>query len=451
VWKHFEKQMRGQGIDKKRLIAECIGAFRQEFKYDGPLDSDRHRETLRQAQLARMQGKNGEQLRANLAKKSSGPRPERYGKTGLNPSGWNPSNWEISKCLTLGMDQADTAKKLGGKDNHKLIGRRAASMDLARDASFLCDCGDFFLNRSLFGLRELSGFAVSDFDKIVGLSEGRSQASRPGDSIANPEDARLAIEWRNGVIRELLNVSAESHCGLRLGEKVYSQERVLKIFLPELAGLNGALVLTIGKIRQEAHEHPEWAVDQLGELCICRHAAIEQSANSQDTRWRKSLRYLATQEKFLKGNLTRLRGTEGDGELVREMIGYGAHHYTVQNALRDNTDLIPPLEIRMLIKEFAPKFAKPKPKQGGAPTGLRDDTIERIRRMAGLEMAHPRWTQERMAPFVFWDTPASCQSNIRPFSSTYRPQIDALKQKLTKSEIQEIVRDATKFLKDDRS
>lgn len=70
-------------------MADGIRAYREEFRIsDGvPLASDQHRETLRQAQLARIGGPNGKQIRAHLAQKASGPHPEKYGKTGIKPSG----------------------------------------------------------------------------------------------------------------------------------------------------------------------------------------------------------------------------------------------------------------------------------------------------------------------------------------------------------------------------
>jgi hypothetical protein len=370
------------------------------------------------------------EYRQGAAQKSAGPKPHLYSKTGVDPSGWDPSNWEIAKRLCSGIGQAETAKHLGGGSNHKLVGRRAEPMDLALGASFVCDCGQPLTNGQLFELREISGFEVADFDRYVGLAEGRSSATRPTDSLVNPEDAQAVIAWRDSVISELRRVSASEHLGLKLhGTRVYSQERVLKTLLPSLGALNTALIGTMGKIRETLRANLDWSVGELGRW-IGKEAAIEHSF-SQDTRWRLTLRYLARREEFPTENLPRLRApNENDGELAREAIGHGANHYTVQNALRQDTEIIPKFELRLLIERFAPKLARPKPSPGGAPPGPREMTSLRNEMAAISELLGNR-QKEVAEDFLFGGKTAEDRMNKTfDYFSHHRPEIDSLKTEL---------------------
>ena len=447
VWKHYEKELREQGVeDKRRMMAEGIRAYQTEHEIPPgvPLASDDHRKRLSEGQSKGMQGPDGERRKAQIAETLSRPRPDLRGKTGPNPSGVAFDNWPMVKLLSQGYTAEVTAKNLGlkGKNRAHTVNKRAQGLGLRGfGTEFLLDHGKPFSNGRLFDLRGVSGFECLDFDRCAGLSEGRSRGTRPRDSLALPDDARLAVEWRDGVLRELMDAANSGERILRLGDKHFPVDQVLKTFLPELAELNNALVLTMPRIRQAARKNPEWTAAQLCEE-ICSFAQIEQSVEADDTRWRVTLRYLWQAEDWIIGpadspgtNFERLRASEvqNDGQFAREMMGsrYGASQWTVQNALKPSTGRIEPSNIQALILRFAPKFARAKPKLG-RDKGQHPDTIERIRRAAGLEMAHPRWTQERMAPFVFWDTPKSCQANIRPFLSTYRKDIELKKQTLTR-------------------
>jgi hypothetical protein len=374
--------------------AQALQKYREEFHIpdDLHLAADWHRQRLSQGQSRRMNGPDGEKIREHLAQKSARPHPERYGKTGLNPSGKVIPSWGIAKRLTQGKGLVETMDELGAP-NHKLIQRRAAALGLAFGTAFLCDQGEPFRYDSLSHLRKASGFEAEDFDKYVGLSVGRSGSQRP-EVILNPKEARKAMRWRDEVTTALLAVPA-----LHVAGKDYRKDDVLRTFLPELLDVNRSLMLTISEIRKAAREHPEWGV---AELCgsICEGAQREQSVNSGDNRWRKTLRYLWQAEEWIAKNLGRLRGSEHDGPLIREMIGarYGATHQAVQNALRDRTETIARMEMRMIVMTFAPTFAEAR-KEPGSPTGPRPATRETIPKLAALRFLD--YSQPQMVSFLY--------------------------------------------------
>jgi hypothetical protein len=344
----------------------ALQQYREEFHIpdDVTLAADWHREKLSQGQSRRMQGPSGEQVRAEIGRTLSRPRPDLYGKTGRNPSGKSLSSWPIAKRLTQGRGLVETMDELGAP-NHKLIQRRGAAMGLAFDTAFLCDQGEPFRYASLSHLRKAAGFEAEDFDKYVGLSVGRSGAQK-ADVILNPKGASRAVKWRDDVVTALLAVPP-----LHVAGKDYRKDEILHTFLPALQELNSALVLTMPEMRKAASEHPEWDVDQLCEE-ICFAAQREQSAGSTDSRWRKTLRYLWQAEEWILKNLDRLRGPGDDGPLVREMIGsrYGTTQQMVQNALRERTGTIAPMEVRMLILKYAPESAEPPKKDPGRPATM---------------------------------------------------------------------------------
>jgi hypothetical protein len=426
VWKYYP------GLS----MADGIRAYREEFRIppDISLDSDNHRQTLRQAQLARMRGPDGKKIRADLAQKASGPHPDRYGKTGTKPSGKAILNWPIAKSFVRGKGDAQTAKDVGAA-NHKLVQRRATSLGLAFSTAFLCDHGEPLRSRTLFDLRRAVGFEANEFDRYAGLDEGRSQATRPADSIMKPDQARKAIEWRDALIESLLATEVLSVGGIKIGK-----DRVLRTLLPGLWDVNRFLVMTMTELRKRVCENPVLPLAELGEW-ICQQAAIEKHASPTDQRWRRTLRYFATErgEQFLQNNLDRLRGTQDDGELVRSIIGYGASPVIVQNALRERTEVIQPLEVRMLIKDFAPRFAEEK-KTIGPPGGLRDETKERILLAAAVSVRGR--TQRKMAKYLYPDKPASSESNCYRFHSDHRAEITSQKNKLNHSEAERLVNQA---------
>jgi hypothetical protein len=426
AWKHYA------GLS----MADGIRAYREEFKIpeDISLDSDKHRETLRQAQLARMRGPNGKKIRADLAEKASGQHPEKYGKTGTKPSGKAIWNWPIAKSLARGKGDVQTAKQVGAA-NHKLVQRRAASLGLAFSTAFLCDHGEPFRYRSLYDLRRAVGCEADEFEKYAGLDERRSQATRPADSIVNPDEARKVIAWRDALIESLLAAKVLSLGGIKIGT-----DRVLKTLLPQLLETNRFLMLTIADLRKKVRDNPALTVAELGEW-ICHQAAIEKSSSATDERWRRTLRYLATErgEQFLQNNLDRLRGPEDDGEIVRSMIGYGASPVIIQNALRERTVVIEPTDMRALIHKYAQSSAEPK-KKIGAPEGFRSDTARRIELAAAFSLCG--WSQRKMAKYLYPDKPASSESNCYRFHSDYRTEVTSKKAKLKHSEAERLVNQA---------
>jgi hypothetical protein len=399
------------------------------------LAADWHRQRLSQGQSKHMHGPGGERARAHIAQTLSRPRPDLYGKTGRNPSGKAISSWEIAKRLTQGKGLVETMDELGAP-NHKLIQRRASALGLAFGTAFLCDQGEPYRYGALSHLRKAAGFETEDFDKYVGLSVGRSGAQKP-DVILNPKEARKVIDWRDEVVTALLAARA-----LHVAGKDYRKDDVLRTFLPALSDLNDALVRTMPEIRTAAREHPARGMTGLGEA-VAWDAAREESAKSTDYRWRRTLRYLWQAERWIAKNLDRLRAYEDDGPLVRSLIGwrYGATQQTVQNALRERTEGIPPLEVRLLILTYAPSFAETK-KKSGAPTGVRTKTKEQIELAAAFDLMG--WTRKDMAPFLFPDTPRSAESNTYRVFSEHSRKINVAKKKLTPARAKERVEQATR-------
>jgi hypothetical protein len=421
-----------------KLSAEAaLREFRTEFNIpdDVPLVADWHRELLSRGHTARMQGPHGELTKANLAEKSSHPNPEGSGKTGVNPSENPLSNWAVAKYLVRGIGQVDTAKKLG-ESNHYRVQRRSASMSLSFGAAFICDQCDPFRHRNLCGLRRIVGLDAANFERYVGLEEGRSNATRPADAIVNPSDAVLVVAWRDHLLKTLLAKGS-----LALGIKI-GRGRVLKTLLPEIAETNRFLLLTIGEIRAAMREPSESGVDNLGEF-VCGQAAIEESVQSSDNRWRKTLRYLASDrlEEWLKNNLVRLRGSELDGEIVRAMIGYGASSVIVRNALRYRTSVIEPADVRSLIHKYAPAFAEPRKPSGGTPVGLCPETRERVQIAAAFSRCG--WSIRKSAPFLSPGQPEGAVDNAYVFYSRYRTEIESAKAAMLQKQAEAIVQQIT--------
>ena len=423
----------------KLSAADALREYMREFKIpeddDVHLAADWYRKLLSRGHATRMQGPDGEQIKANLAEKSSRPYPERYSKTRVNPSGNPLSNWAVAKYRVRGIDQVDTAKKLG-ESNHKRVQRRSASMGLSFGAAFICDQCDPFRHRNLCDLRRIVGFDAANFEWCVGLEEGRNNATRPADAIVNPADAVLVVAWRDHLLKTLL-----AKRSLALGIKI-GLDRVLKTLLPEIAETNRFLLLTIGEIRAAMREPSEWGVDNPGEF-VCRQAAIEESVQSSDNRWRKTLRYLASDrlEEWLKNNLVRLRGPEHDGEIVRAMIGYGASSVIVRNALRYRTSVIEPADVRSLIHKYAPAFAEPKKPSGGAPVGLRPETLERVQIADAFSRCG--WSIRKTAPFLSAGQPESALDNAYVFYSRYRTRIESAKAAMLQKQAEAIVQQMT--------
>ena len=289
--------------------------YRRDFRIpdDVSLTADWHRRRLADGRLKFMRGPAGENARLRIAESLSRPRPDLYGKTGRHPSGKAIPTWEIVKRLTKGDSLVQVAKNVGA-GNHKLIQRRAAAVGLAFGTALMCDHGEPFRNRSLAYMRKVTGFEVTDFVKFVGLRSARSLA-RSGESILNPQEARMAIEWRDGILRALLGVRS-----LHVAGKDYRKDDLLRRMLPTLPEVNSFMGRTIGDLRKDCREHPEWTVNELCEA-VCIEAQREQSISRVDNRWRNTLRYLWQIESFLNANLDRLRSSEADGVILREMIG----------------------------------------------------------------------------------------------------------------------------------
>ncbi len=421
-----------------KLSAEAaLRAFRTEFNIpdDAPLVAEWHRELLSRGRTARMQGPDGEQIKANLAEKSPRPHPERYGETGVNSSENPLSNWAVAKYRVRGIDLVDTAKKLG-ESNHKRVQRRSASMGLSFGAAFICDQCDPLRHRNLCDLRRIVGFDAANFERYVGLEEGRSNATRPADTIVNPADAVLVVAWRDHLLKTLLAKGS-----LALAIKI-GRDRVLKTLLPEIAETNRFLLRTIGEIRAAMRESSEWGVDSLGEF-VCRQAAIEESVQSSDNRWRKTLRYLASDrlEEWLTNNLVRLRSPGHDGEIVRAMIGYGASSVIVRNALRYRTSVIEPADVRSLIHKYAPAFAGPRKPSGGTPVELRPKTRERVQIAAAFSRCG--WSVRKTAPFLSPGQPESAVDNAYVFYSRYRTKIESAKAAMLQEQAEAIVQQMT--------
>jgi hypothetical protein len=224
---------------------------------------------------------------------------------------------------------------------------------------------------------------------------------------------------------------------LSLGGIKIGTDRVLKTLLPQLLETNRFLMLTMVDLRKKVRENPALTVDELGEW-ICQQAAIETGASATDERWRRTLRYLATErgERVLQENLDRLRGPAEDSEIVRSMIGYGASPVTVQNALRERTVAIVPGDMRALIHRYAPASAAEPKNKGGAPEGLRSDTEQRIELAAAFSMRG--WSKSKMAKHLYPDMPASAYSNTKVFFNRNGNRIKARVSKMTPAEAEAI-------------
>jgi hypothetical protein len=143
-------------------------------------------------------------------------------------------------------------------------------------------------------------------------------------------------------------------------------------------------------------------------------AAREESAKATDQRWRKTLRYLWQVEEWIAKHMNRLRGPEDDGPLVREMIGarWGTTQQTVQNALRDRTELLDPRDVHSLILTYVPEFAKPKKGKGGRPAERHRTFIE-ARKLR--EQEHLTWPRiaKRLDPEGFKADPRAAAERLR--------------------------------------
>ncbi len=323
---------------------------------DTDLTSDAKREIQRAAQLKRMNGPEAEKIRKSLAEKARGNSSHLA----------DVRNWPIVREVTRGRTAEQAWKKidLGDKLTPHSVGVRARDMGYSYATPARSDQSEPYTYERLFRLRRTTAFEVSDFDRCVGLDEWRSGATVPGERIMDPEEAGAAIAWRDRVLTALLNVEPT----LKFAGKEYRKDDLLLTFVPEIVGTYNALIRSIGEVRDELRKSSEWTLEDFCEA-LCRAAAREQSIEgNQDDSRRKTLRYLAEEksEEWLAANYARLRGGERDGPLVRELIGsrYGVTGATVQNALRSRTDVIAPIEVRMLIKEYAPGFATAKKTPG---------------------------------------------------------------------------------------
>jgi hypothetical protein len=345
---HYPYLSRGQG---RSAFLQAVG-----LPEDTSLMTDVLRESCRQGQLRRMRGPQGERIRKNLAKRAKGNQSHRAGV---------PS-WPIVRLIGRGMTAAEAWKtlKLGAKITPHGVGQRARDYGFTFGTEAMSDQCEPYTYERLYHLRRVSGFEIADFDRCAGLDEGRSDGTCPGDRIVGPDQARKAIAWRDEVLTALLNVQPL----LVVARHEYRKDELLLTFLPELAETNRALVASLGEIRQDVRNHAEWGVEELGES-MCMAAAREQSIEGNlDHSRRKTLRYLCEEksEVWLAANLERLRANEDDGPLVRELTGsrYGATQWIVQHALRPRAHRITSLEVRMLIKEFAPQLAEEKIRRG---------------------------------------------------------------------------------------
>ena len=207
------------------------------------------------------------------------------------------------------------------------------------------------------------------------------------DSIVSPGDARKVIEWRERAVT-LMNASA------LYGARKYGKDSVLKTFLPTLPEISHFLVLTIAGIRQAARAHPEWGIDELCEF-VCTQAQIEQSAQAHDDRWRKTLRYLYDVQEWIAKNLDRLRGSDADGLLVHEMIGsrYSATGQSVEDALRERTELIDPRDMYRLLARHAQPLMEPRRFQDQASRSPKR-TARRSPSGSPRKLTHRSWGSE---------------------------------------------------------
>jgi hypothetical protein len=289
------------------------------------------------------------------------------------------SDWELVKCLRRG--EIPEEMKTNAAQS------RGRSLGLNYGTVFFCDHGEPFTDGELQGLRSRCGFTSAAFEQLVGLP-ARSIDARHASMVRAPEIARAIVNWRDSVLRSLLQVANPK----------YKYERVLKTFLPSIRGLYQLWVgcfAEIQKAMQTERRKRIWTLSSLGNF-VCEQARQSARQKTHAGSWGAFLRYLAELDDceetktFLEARLKSIKRSKELAVFVRELLGhrYGTTHWTVNRALSTKLRLIPSAEMCGLI--LSPRPAVQPSRKGGRP--VRDiapeaDRLHREEKLTWLEIA----------------------------------------------------------------
>jgi hypothetical protein len=316
------------------------------------------------------------------------------------------SDWELVKCL--GRGEIPEEMKTNAAQS------RGRSLGLNYGTVFFCDQGEPFTDGELQALRGRCGFTCAAFEQLVGLP-ARSIDARHASMVRAPDIARAIVNWRDSVLRSLLQVA----------NPAYKYERVLKTFLPGIRALYRLSVdrfTEIQKAMQAGGGKRIWTLSSLGNF-VCEQAKQSAKQKTHAGPWGMFLRFLAELDdcaetkEFLEAKLKSLNRSKALAVFVRELLGqrYGTTHWTVNRALSPKLRVVPSAEMCGLI--LSPRPAVQPSRKGGRPA--RDiapeaDRLQREEKLSWLEIA------QKLDPKTCKHSPDAAKEAIRQAVIRYR-------------------------------